>query len=341
MEATDTPAARPAAATLLRQIVVACQAATILVTWPLWQARAEPPLLPLLPVPALPFGAALLATLAVALVRPRLGAALHGALLAVAITADQTREQPQVLSLALLLASGVWPRARALGALHLPALWFWSGLGKLLSPRFPGEGGAWLLGAAADPGLACAAAFALGGAEVALAALALGARTRRTAAALAVLLHASILGFLVLRSANPAVWPWNAALAVAAPCLLRADPGITAARCSRSILACAAVLFVLLPLGWHAGLVDRAFSHAVYTLDGPRAVWLPADGGVAELGELPGLRVTLPPQPRVLAAYFAATARDGDALAILESRRLARALGAGDRLLRRPTGRAP
>lgn len=35
----------------LRAMVVACQAATLLMTWPLWQVRAEPPLLPLLELP--------------------------------------------------------------------------------------------------------------------------------------------------------------------------------------------------------------------------------------------------------------------------------------------------
>lgn len=116
------------------------------ITWPLWQVRLDPPPLPLWPLPALPFGGVLLATLAVVLVRPRLGAVLHAALVLLAVVADQTREQPQVLSLAFLLGATAFPRQRAIDALHLAALWCWSGLGKLLSPRFLAEDGAWLLG---------------------------------------------------------------------------------------------------------------------------------------------------------------------------------------------------
>jgi hypothetical protein len=343
MGSTAAPTASEAATggpvAWLRWIVVASQAATIGITWPLWQVRLDPPLLPLWPMPALPFGGALLATLAVALVRPRLGAALHAALLLLSIVADQTREQPQVLSLALLLCVTASTRLRAIGALHLAALWFWSGLGKLLSPRFLGEGGTWLLGGSVAAGSATAftAAAALGAGELALGVLALGARTRRVAAVLGALLHASILLHLVLRGANPAVWPWNAALAAAAPLLLGRTGGsiLPWGRCGGVVRWCAP-LFLLLPLGYHAGLVDRAFAHSVYTLDGPRAVLLWADGRVEERRELPALRVPLPPVPRVLEAFFVATARPGDALAILEGRPLARLLGARDRMLRTP-----
>ena len=55
---------------LLRGVVIACQALTIGITWPLWQARSEPPTLPLIPWAAawrIDFGAALLASLALAL----------------------------------------------------------------------------------------------------------------------------------------------------------------------------------------------------------------------------------------------------------------------------------
>jgi hypothetical protein len=207
----------------VRAFVAAAQAATIAITWPLWQVRGWPPVLPIAPLPALSFGWALLASLALALRWPRLGSGLHAALLLLAIVCDQTREQPQVLSLALLLWSTSAARgARTIGALHLAALWFWSGLGKLTSPRFLGEGGAWLLGDAVAPGSAPAviAAVLVGAVEVALALLALLPVTRARARWLACALHAGILVYLALRAVNPSVWPWNAALAVLAPVLL-------------------------------------------------------------------------------------------------------------------------
>lgn len=339
--AAPTPwtAAPPPDLAGLRAAVVAAQAATLLITWPSWQTRLDPPLLPLLPLPAVPFGAALLASLALVLLRPRLGTVLHALLLALAIAADQTREQPQVLSLALLLGAATFPSLRTVGALHLVALWLWSGLGKLLSVRFLAEGGAWLCGGAAAAGspIAVAAAALLGAGELTLGLLALCARTRRAAAGLGACLHVSILLYLLLRGANPAVWPWNAALCIAAAVLLGGSRGTLAGWWRHgAAVRCAVVLFVLLPLGYHAGLVDRAFAHSVYTQDGPRAVWLHGCGRIEEVCELRELRVSLPAVPRVQEAFFAHKARSGDALAIVEPRLLARALGARDRLLQGP-----
>src|SRR5258705_13762645 len=37
-------------------LVVGCQAATILITWPLWQAHQTPPILPLFPLPSFGIG---------------------------------------------------------------------------------------------------------------------------------------------------------------------------------------------------------------------------------------------------------------------------------------------
>jgi hypothetical protein len=129
-------------ALVLRVVLVACQALTIALTWPLWQARASPPLPPLLPllpiwsmpsvhggIPQFSCGFALLATLALVLWRPRAGIAAHLAVLALAIVMDETRLQPQVLSLALLmLATLPGSGARFVGLAHLVALWLWSGV---------------------------------------------------------------------------------------------------------------------------------------------------------------------------------------------------------------------
>jgi len=121
----------------LRWLLVLCQAAAIVVMWPLWRVREAPPLLPALPLPQMPVGIALLATLVLILRAPRVGIVAHAAVLFYAFAADQTRLQPHIVSLALLLfgTSGfslAVPIARA----HLVSLWIWSGLNKGLSVEF-------------------------------------------------------------------------------------------------------------------------------------------------------------------------------------------------------------
>lgn len=118
-----------------RLAVVVGQVATIVVTWPLWNARDDA--LPLVPGPRLDFGWLLLLSCLAALRWPVPATLVHWGVLVAAILMDQTREQPQVLSLALLLLA-TWPRpwAARVVILHLAALWFFAGLGKLTSARF-------------------------------------------------------------------------------------------------------------------------------------------------------------------------------------------------------------
>ncbi|HEX6810614.1 MAG TPA: hypothetical protein VF384_03220 [Planctomycetota bacterium] len=320
----------------LRLVVVAAEATTIAVTWPLWQVRETPPLLPLCELPPLDFAAPLLACLALALRWPTLGALLHTVVLALAMLADQTREQAPFVSFAILLWAAAPHRgAVAVGALHLIALWFWSGLGKLTSPGFLGHGGAWLLGSdAGEPTAAgIAVAVALGLAELLLAVAACTSRWRTRAALAAALLHLGILAFLVARGANAAVWAWNAALAVAAPLLLRAAPVPAWPVPGTRVPRIAAVAFVLLPLGFHAGAVDAPFAMQVYTRNEPRAVLLGAGGRSERVLYLSELRVPLPPVPRIQRQWFLRSGRRGERLALLEPRPLARWLGARDELL--------
>jgi hypothetical protein len=321
----------------LRWAALAAQAATILVTWPLWQARTEPPLLPLVALPAIAFGPWLLASLALVLMRPIAGVAAHCALLAVAMLADQTREQPQVLSIVLLLAATLPLRgARAIGVLHLAALWAWCGLGKLTSTRFLEDGGRWLLEGAASSAtsvadastLAVATAAALGVGELLLGAAVLWPRTRSGAAWCAAALHVAALAMLAARDWNAAVWPWTALLAVAAPLLLRADTASLRTLLARGCaVRCAACAFVLLPLGFHAGLVDAPFAFQVYTRNTCSAIVVRANGHVEGTGELGAVRALLPPVPRIVAAWFAATASPGDRLLVADDRPLARLAG--------------
>lgn len=333
---------------LLRVVVAGAQAATIALTWPLWQVRTSPPHLPWLDVPQMPFGALLLASLALAVWRPIAGVLVHTILLALAIASDQLREQPQVFSLALLLAATVPVRGAAtIGALHVAALWFWSGLGKLGSERFLHDGGAWLL--AHSPAhatwLAPATAAALGAGELLLAVGVLMPRTRRLAAWTGGLAHLAVLGYLspLGRDTNAAVWPWNVALALAAPVLFANRSGaLIGPRADEGLLPRgAAVLFVLLPLGYRAGFVDAAFAQQVYVMNEPIGTWLRADGRVERIGLVPDLQVFVPPVPRVYEAWFQRTKQRGDQLVITEPRPWARWFGAHDRLLGKDRKEAP
>lgn len=319
----------------VRLAVVAAAAASIAVTWPLWQVRSEPPLLPLCELPQVPFAAPLLASLALALRWPVLGAAIHSVLLAVAMLLDQTREQPQFVSFAILLwATTPLAGASAVGVLHLGALWAWSGLGKLASPGFLVGGGSWLLGAGGEPSSAgTALAVLVGLGELALGLAVLCGRRHAFVVWAAVSLHLGILAFLVVRGENAAVWAWNAALAFCAPRLLREvparglfGPGVLAPRI-------AAVAFVVLPIGFHLGFVDAPFAMQVYTQNTPRAVRLGGSAGVEAIVYVEDLRVPLPPVPRVQRQWFAAVGARGERLALLEPRPLARWLGARDQLL--------
>ena len=56
-----------------RWLVVACLAATLAITWPLWQVHSSPPMLPALPLPAVDTGVLLLGSLVLVLLAPRVG----------------------------------------------------------------------------------------------------------------------------------------------------------------------------------------------------------------------------------------------------------------------------
>lgn len=333
--------------TVLRLGVITAQVATLVVSWPLWQLRSEPPLLPALPLPAISFGPWLLASLALAVARPLAGAICHAVVLLLAILADQTREQPQVLSMALLLFASLPGSApRAIGVLHLAALWFWSGLGKLTSERFLTTSSAWLLDPrAADalgsaPTAAVLLAVGLGSAEIALGMLALVPRAHPLTARLGLLLHTVTLLLLASRGWNPAVWPWNAALAASAWLLLREAADQEGPLLDGTAVRLTAVAFVALPLGFHAGLVDAPFAGQVYTSNACHGLVLRADGRTEVIGTLSEVRAQLPPVPRLVRAWFAATARPGDRMILVDDRPLGGLLGPRESLVDAPW-RAP
>lgn len=310
--------------TVFRWLLVGCQAATVLVTWPLWQVRSVPPMLPALPLPAFDMGWLLLAALVVILIRPQVGLIVSTGLFIYAILIDQTRLQPEVVSL-LLLTWGTLPNVNALavGRGHLVALWVWAGANKLLSPVFMQVTAQWMLGGLlpnAPDWLYLNAGYVIGGTELAVGVLAIFPRTRRLAGVLAFGLHTGILLTLspLAHDYNSAVWAWNLALAFAGLVMIapwREAVHISLKSCRRSVVVL--VVFLLLsPFGFYVGMMDAYLSHNLYSSNIPQVQTTALDPHVT----WDMLNVPLPPERRLFEAFFRQTCKTGEVMVIRDTR---------------------
>ncbi len=340
-------------AVVLRCTVAASQALTILITWDLWGRRDHPPLLPVagLPLPQASVGAVLLLTLALVFYRPGLGVALHLLVLAYAFLADQTRLQPEIISLALLLpATTRWAHGALVARAHLVSLWLWSGLHKLLSTGFMAGSALWIHeGLPFDlPAARRHFGWVVAGLEIAVAVTVAVPRTRRAGVMLAFFLHGAILFVLspLGNHWNEAVWPWNVALPVAAAALfwprteeLPVEPRLARARLPALGLA---ALLGLFPAGYYVGLVDAYPAHNLYSDTTPlAAICHPTTGVCSDAGladTWSSFDVPLPPERRIVQAYFAKTCRPGEQL-VVGTRRVRILVGLHTDTLRRPCPR--
>lgn len=318
--------------TLLRWVLVGGQAATIAISWPVWGSGFRPPLLPALPIPAFDVGWPLLASLLLVLVSPFVGATAHAVVLGLAIAMDQTRLQPEVVSIAILLFAVSGPRPLlGVGRAHLVTLWLWAGLAKLVSPAFYSVGGPWMFRGLPLPASLDSLGDYFGPVVIALE---LGAgiasipvRTRRLGAGLGVAVH---LGALVSlgplgHSWNAAIWPWNVALAVAALTLiapwsesLRSEFAHSG-RLSRAVIAFLAVF----PAAFYVGGADAYLSHHLYSWDTPGAVICDRKNRCSRdlsLLVLDAVRVPLPPEHRLYRGLFDRICEPGQTLRISETR---------------------
>ena len=310
----------------LRWLLVLCQAATIVLTWPLWQVRESPPLLPAVGLPQMSVGIALLASLVLLLRAPRAGVAVHVALLLYAFVADQTRLQPQIVSLALLLfGTCAVPAAGPVARAHLISLWIWSGLNKALSVEFTHRtalllfdnlpfGPSWLRGSFG---------WMIIVSEVAVGVCLLVAPLRRAGVVLAFLVHGMVLLVLVPGRWSVSVWPWNVALPLSAAVLFWPRAAATEVAWSprRARLLLAALL--VLPVGFYGGWVDAYLVHHVYSDTGATGLVCRADAGCSPapfLAPYRPMRALLPPEPRLFVAHFEAICRPGDRLVVYPRR---------------------
>jgi hypothetical protein len=307
----------------LRPFFVILQGASVLITWPLWQARDQPPLLPVLEsLPQIDYGLLLLASLALILYRPVLGVIVHVGLLLIAFASDQTRLQPEFVSLAIILAGTTTiPYAGVVARAHLVALWFWAGLNKALSLGFMGDSAQWLFNASPLRLEALRDHFGwlIIASEISVGLCLLVPRARKVGVVLAVALHGYTLVTLVGVGWNESVWPWNIALALAAPAFFWSAPVDQWTTKSLAIL----LAFAIVPIGFYAGYVDAYLAHNLYTSNTATAEVCDAEGLCSPAvfdGTWTDLRVPLPPEPRLFVDYFNEVCSPGDRL-LLEPRR--------------------
>lgn len=321
--------------TAFRVLVVIAQGATIFITWPLWQARHTPPMLPALPFPEISTGPLLIFSLICVLVKPRIGVYLHWATLLIAMVMDQTRIQPEFICLAVLMYGTLDSiEAQLVARTYLIAMWFFAGFHKLVNPDYYMDSVPRLLvpllGTERPWPLVCdvlRGGLAFG--EMSLAFLAVIPRTRKLCAILAAVLHLSIFFYLSLRMRhNLAVWPWNLTLAIAGFALIwpwkstfRADW-----RVSSWAVRLATIFLLVSPFGYYFGAVDAYFSHCLYTNNTIQAQIVHADGTQTAL-DWTVFNTPFPPAHRLFDDYFAKVAAPGDVLHVTDPRWWARIRG--------------
>jgi hypothetical protein len=307
-----------------RWVVTGCQIATVLITWPLWQIHRSPPMLPALPLPAFDMGPVLLLSLVLVLIVPLPGIALHTGLAAYAILIDQTRLQPEIVSLIFLLWGALPnPNAKTLARAHLISLWVFAGINKLLSPAFLHGTSQWILAGLAPQApfwLQANVGYIIALTETGTGLLALTPRTRKLAGVVAFGLHIGILLDLspLGHDWNQSVWPWNFALAFAGFALVvpwKESPLQSLRVCHRFVRPLV-VLLVVAPIGFYFGLTDAYLAHNLYTSNTPVA----STTALSTSATWGAFNVPLPPEHRLFEQYFRLTCQPGDQMEIDDSR---------------------
>ena len=319
---------------MFRWIAVFGQGATVAITWGLWNGRAFPPRLPAIDLPSVDLAAPLLVSLLLVVAIPRVGLVAHTALLAYAMLIDQTRLQPEIVSLALLLWGTVPGRTAPLVArAHLIALWSYSGFNKLLSPGFVHGGARRVL---PEPMVDLTnsfdevTAYGIASFELAVGLASLVPRTRRFAPFGAFLLHASILFALVPGGRNEAVWPWNGVLAIAGFVFIAAwrESPLRSVRGAAWPARIVAAGLLLAPAGFYLGAMDAYLGHNLYSFNVPTTVVCTDQIRCVQSPEtratFVAFHVPMPPEHRLFRAHFRATCLPRDRMTIFDSRAWAR-----------------
>ena len=298
-------------------VAATAQATTVLVTWNLWQARDVPPTLPLVSsLAGVPWGPFLLVLAAATVVVPRVAGVAFCVAYVLAVLGDQTRLQPELVSLAVLMtAPSFGPAGVSLARWHLTTLWLWAGLHKVLSLGWAG-GSALAIAEYMDaPGARLVVAFVVPTLEIGLGVASGFRRAWPVVRWLAVALHVGILLTLspVFGDWNSAVWAWNAGLAVVGFALF--SPTTDEAYASRTWAA--AGVLALYPALFYVGVTDAYLAHHLYSGNAASAVVCDARGvcGRAEF-DTSDLNVPLPPEPRLYRQWFDERCEPGASIVI-------------------------
>ena len=312
-------------------LTVIAQAATIIITWDVWQIRDLTTTVPNLPwlaaTPQINFGYLLIASLVFALIRPRrFGLMVHLFILAISIASDQLRCQPQVISIGILMTACVLPKFKRIAVWFLIAMWVWAGIHKTLSPDWYGEVTYYLLLRERfnwenirlwdyHASLAIIAAVA----EVGLGVLAW--YRPKLAAPICFLSHIAIAIFLIGIDWNFSVLPWNFCTAIVGAWLLwSVNDIVRPVSLPESKMGKLVVAFLLIsPIGFYFGMVRHSLCHVLYSANFPDAVITKADGPMIceAIGEL---RVPFPHEPKAYIDLFRMIGKPGEKLHIREHR---------------------
>jgi len=299
-------------------VAVIAQAATLLITWPLWQVRQTPVHMPLIDLPQIPFGVWLLTTLVLVLVRPRLGLAVHAASLLLSFAFDQYRTQPQVIANAVLMLAAVENAGLVIVRWFLASLWVWAGTHKLLSPDWFSFG-SWSMVRSlhVDPeDFQMLFAYGVGLGELGVGLLAVF--RPRWAAVPCVLMHVGIVIFLspLFYDHNESVVPWNLATAVIGSWVMWNAPSIVPRFRWEWVLA---ALLLIYPAGFYVGWVDHGIASVLYSSHLPEGM-ITTKKGAAKITGWGDLHVPFPKERRLLKLSFQRSSQPGDKLHLADPR---------------------
>lgn len=260
----------------------------------------------------------MLTTLALTLVRPRLGWVVHVATLLLSFVFDQFRTQPQFIAAAVLMAATLDERGLRVVRWFLASLWCWAGLHKLLSPDWF-TFNAWSI--TTSLGLDPSEFGEIVGWGVGLGELSVGLLAifwPRGAAIPCALMHGGIALFLtpLAHNWNYSVIPWNLCMAVVGSWVMwNVTPQLPKYRWEWLV----APLMLLYPAGFYVGWVDHGIASVLYSGNVPDGL-ITTESGLELIEGWGDLRVPFPNERRLLRQYFARSAPPGSKLHIAETR---------------------
>jgi hypothetical protein len=308
---------------------IASQLATIIITWPLWSDRLNPPNLPAFNLPRASFTWLMVISALLPLVLRSAGVWIHLTVLVVASCFDQLRLQPQFFFGWVFIWAAASEQGKIFCRWLLPATWFWAGLHKLLSPEWMGVRSYKLLGKAGVGIEDYHFYFAITVAVVEIVLGLLAIWRMRVAAIGCVLFHCGVVAFLWSIDWNRSVIPWNLTTALFGFWIFwNQDETASWSLVKRPKWELAwAVLLFTTPVLFYTAMLDHGFCQVLYSGMIPHGLisdnqpecdrLRPPTRTINGWGEL---SVPFPNEHRLLHQYFDLTALPGSKLHIADPR---------------------